>query len=155
MRIGRILAVSAAAAALAGCASTMEATRPSPFDTTATRKVCNTQVCEMPVRISEACVVSSGAWEQILLDSGPMGQRKLVWTIVTDGFRFSEEPAAFAFFTKSGDASKLRNVRVTGNGKRLEIDFQRDGRGTWLRYGLHVRRDGGAFCPALDPWILD
>jgi nitrous oxide reductase accessory protein NosL len=155
MRIVQALAVTATCAALAGCASTMDATRPSAFDTTATRKVCNTQVCEMPVRISEACVVSSGAWEQILLDSGPTGQRKLVWTIVTDGFRFSEEPAAFAFFTKSGDASKLRNVRVSGNGKKLEIDFQRDGRGTWLRYGLHVRREGGAFCPALDPWIYD
>ena len=155
MRIVKALAALAAGAVLAGCTTTMDATRPSAFDTTATRKVCNTQVCEMPVRISEACVVSSGAWEQILLDSGPMGQRKLVWTIVTDGFRFSEEPAAFAFFTKSGDASRLRNVRVTGNGKRLEIDFQRDGRGTWLRYGMHVRRDGGAFCPALDPWIYD
>jgi len=155
MRIVQALAVTATCGALAGCASTMDATRPSAFDTTATRKVCNTQVCEMPVRISEACVVSSGAWEQILLDSGPTGQRKLVWTIVTDGFRFSEEPAAFAFFTKSGDASKLRNVRVSGNGKKLEIDFQRDGRGTWLRYGLHVRREGGAFCPALDPWIYD
>ena len=155
MRIVQALAVTATCAALAGCASTMDATRPSAFDTTATRKVCNTQVCEMPVRISEACVVSSGAWEQILLDSGPTGQRKLVWTIVSDGFRFSEEPAAFAFFTKSGDASKLRNVRVSGNGKKLEIDFQRDGRGTWLRYGLHVRREGGAFCPALDPWIYD
>jgi hypothetical protein len=155
MRIVQALAVTATCAALAGCASTMDATRPSLLDASATRKVCNTQVCEMPVRISEACVVSSGAWEQILLDSGPMGQRKLVWTIVTDGFRFSEEPAAFAFFTKSGDASKLRNVRVSGNGKKLEIDFERDGRGTWLRYGLHVRRESGAFCPALDPWILD
>ena len=155
MRIVKTLAALAAGVALAGCVSTMDATRPPAFDTTATRKVCNTQVCEMPVRISDACVVSSGAWEQILLDSGPMGQRKLVWTIVTDGFRFSEEPAAFAFFTKSGDASKLRNVKVTGNGKKLEIDFHRDGRGTWLRYGMHVRRDGGAFCPALDPWILD
>jgi hypothetical protein len=155
MRIVKALAAVAAGVALAGCVSTMDATRPSAFDTTATRKVCNTQVCEMPVRISEACVVSSGAWEQILLDSGPMGQRKLVWTIVTDGFRFSEEPAAFAFFTKSGDASRLRNVKVTGNGKKLEIDFHRDGRGTWLRYGMHVRRDGGAFCPALDPWIFD
>lgn len=155
MRIVKTLAALAAGMALAGCVSTMDATRPSAFDTTATRKVCNTQVCEMPVRISDACVVSSGAWEQILLDSGPMGQRKLVWTIVTDGFRFSEEPAAFAFFTKSGDASKLRNVKVTGNGKKLEIDFHRDGRGTWLRYGIHVRRDSGAFCPALDPWILD
>ena len=155
MRIVQALAVTATCAALAGCASTMDATRPSAFDTTATRKVCNTQVCEMPVRISEACVVSSGAWEQILLDSGPMGQRKLVWTIVTDGFRFSEEPAAFAFFVKSGDASKLRNVRISGNAKKLEIDFERDGRGTWLRYGMHVRREGGAFCPALDPWIYD
>lgn len=155
MRIVKVLAALAAGAALGGCVSTMDATKPSAFDTTATRKVCNTQVCEMPVRISDACVVSSGAWEQILLDSGPMGQRKLVWTIVTDGFRFSEEPAAFAFFTKSGDASRLRNVRVTGNGKKLEIDFHRDGRGTWLRYGMHVRRDGGAFCPALDPWIYD
>jgi nitrous oxide reductase accessory protein NosL len=155
MRIVKALAALFAGAVLAGCTTTMDATRPSAFDTTATRKVCNTQVCEMPVRISEACVVSSGAWEQILLDSGPMGQRKLVWTIVTDGFRFSEEPAAFAFFTKSGDASKLSNVRVSGNGKKLEIDFQRDGRGTWLRYGLHVRREGGAFCPALDPWIYD
>jgi hypothetical protein len=155
MRIVKALAALSAGAVLAGCTTTMDATRPSAFDTTATRKVCNTQVCEMPVRISEACVVSSGAWEQILLDSGPMGQRKLVWTIVTDGFRFSEEPAAFAFFTKSGDASKLRNVKVTGNGKRLEIDFHRDGRGDWLRYGMHVRRDGGAFCPALDPWIYD
>jgi nitrous oxide reductase accessory protein NosL len=155
MRIVKALAALSAGAVLAGCTTTMDATRPSVFDTTATRKVCNTQVCEMPVRISEACVVSSGAWEQILLDSGPMGQRKLVWTIVTDGFRFSEEPAAFAFFTKSGDASKLRNVKVTGNGKRLEIDFHRDGRGDWLRYGMHVRRDGGAFCPALDPWIYD
>jgi nitrous oxide reductase accessory protein NosL len=155
MRIVKALAALTAGAALAGCASTMDATRPSAFDTTATRKVCNTQVCEMPVRISDACVVSSGAWEQILLDSGPMGQRKLVWTIVTDGFRFSEEPAAFAFFTKSGDASKLRNVKVTGNGKKLEIDFHRDGLGTWLRYGIHVRRDSGVFCPALDPWILD
>ena len=155
MRIVKTLAALAAGVALAGCVSTMDATRPSAFDTTATRKVCNTQVCEMPVRISDACVVSSGAWEQILLDSGPMGQRKLVWTIVTDGFRFSEEPAAFAFFTKSGDASKLRNVRVSGNGKKLEIDFHRDGRGTWLRYGIHVRRDSWAFCPALDPWIYD
>ena len=155
MRIVKALAALATGAALAGCVSTMDATRPSAFDTTATRKVCNTQVCEMPVRISDACVVSSGAWEQILLDSGPMGQRKLVWTIVTDGFRFSEEPAAFAFFTKSGDASKLRNVKVTGNGKKLEIDFHRDGGGTWLRYGMHVRREGGAFCPALDPWIYD
>jgi len=155
MRIAKALAALAAGAALAGCVSTMDATKPSAFDTTATRKVCNTQVCEMPVRISDACVVSSGAWEQILLDSGPMGQRKLVWTIVTDGFRFSEEPAAFAFFTKSGDASKLRNVKVTGNGKKLEIDFHRDGGGTWLRYGMHVRREGGAFCPALDPWIYD
>ena len=155
MRIGKALAALSAGAVLAGCMTSMDATRPSAFDTTATRKVCNTQVCEMPVRISDACVVSSGAWEQILLDSGPMGQRKLVWTIVTDGFRFSEEPAAFAFFTKSGDASKLRNVKVTGNGKKLEIDFHRDGRGTWLRYGMHVRRDSGAFCPALDPWILD
>jgi len=155
MRIVKALAALTAGAALAGCVSTMDATRPSAFDTTATRKVCNTQVCEMPVRISDACVVSSGAWEQILLDSGPMGQRKLVWTIVTDGFRFSEEPAAFAFFTKSGDASKLRNVKVTGNGKKLEIDFHRDGGGTWLRYGMHVRREGGAFCPALDPWIYD
>ena len=155
MRIVKAVAALAAGVALAGCVSTMDATKPSAFNTTATRKVCNTQVCEMPVRISDACVVSSGAWEQILLDSGPMGQRKLVWTIVTDGFRFSEEPAAFAFFTKSGDASKLRNVKVTGNGKKLEIDFHRDGRGTWLRYGMHVRRDGGAFCPALDPWILD
>jgi hypothetical protein len=155
MRIVKALAALSAGAVLAGCMTSMDATRPSAFDTTATRKVCNTQVCEMPVRISDACVVSSGAWEQILLDSGPMGQRKLVWTIVTDGFRFSEEPAAFAFFTKSGDASKLRNVKVTGNGKKLEIDFHRDGRGTWLRYGMHVRRDGGAFCPALDPWILD
>ena len=155
MRIVKALAALAAGAALTGCVSTMDATKPSAFDTTATRKVCNTQVCDMPVRISDACVVSSGAWEQILLDSGPMGQRKLVWTIVTDGFRFSEEPAAFAFFTKSGDASKLRNVKVTGNGKKLEIDFHRDGRGTWLRYGMHVRREGGAFCPALDPWILD
>ena len=155
MRIGQALAVVSCGAMLFGCASSMDATRPSTFDVAATRKVCNTQVCEMPVRISETCVVSSGAWEQILLDSGPMGQRKLVWTIVTDGFRFSEEPAAFAFFTKSGDASKLRNVKVTGNGRKLEIDFQRDGRGTWLRYGMHVRREGGAFCPALDPWILD
>jgi len=155
MRIVKALAALTAGAALAGCVSTMDATKPSAFDTTATRKVCNTQVCEMPVRISDACVVSSGAWEQILLDSGPMGQRKLVWTIVTDGFRFSEEPAAFAFFTKSGDASKLRNVKVTGNGKKLEIDFHRDGGGTWLRYGMHVRREGGAFCPALDPWIYD
>jgi nitrous oxide reductase accessory protein NosL len=155
MRIVKALAVIATGATLAGCAPTMDATRPSPFDTTATRKVCNTQVCEMPVRISAECVVSSGAWEQILLDSGPTGPRKLVWTIVTDGFRFSEEPAAFAFFVKSGDASKLRNVRVSGNGKKLEIDFQRDGRGTWLRYGMHVRRESGAFCPALDPWILD
>jgi nitrous oxide reductase accessory protein NosL len=155
MRIVKALAALSAGAVLAGCTTTMDATRPSAFDTTATRKVCNTQVCEMPVRISEACVVSSGAWEQILLDSGPMGQRKLVWTIVTDGFRFSEEPAAFAFFTKSGDASKLRDVKVTGNGKKLEIDFHRDGRGTWLRYGMHVRREGGAFCPALDPWIYD
>jgi hypothetical protein len=155
MRIVKALAAVAAGVALASCVSTMDAAKPSAFDTTATRKVCNTQVCEMPVRISDACVVSSGAWEQILLDSGPMGQRKLVWTIVTDGFRFSEEPAAFAFFTKSGDASRLRNVKVTGNGKKLEIDFHRDGRGTWLRYGMHVRRDGGAFCPALDPWILD
>ena len=155
MRIVKTLAALAAGVALAGCVSTMDATTPSAFDTTATRKVCNTQVCEMPVRISDACVVSSGAWEQILLDSGPMGQRKLVWTIVTDGFRFSEEPVAFAFFTKSGDASKLRNVKVTGNGKKLEIDFHRDGRGTWLRYGMHVRRDSGAFCPALDPWIYD
>ena len=155
MRIVKALAALSAGAVLAGCMTSMDATRPSAFDTTATRKVCNTQVCEMPVRISDACVVSSGAWEQILLDSGPMGPRKLVWTIVTDGFRFSEEPAAFAFFTKSGDASKLRNVKVTGNGKKLEVDFHRDGRGTWLRYGMHVRRDGGAFCPALDPWILD
>jgi len=155
MPIVKALAALAAGAVLAGCVSTMDATKPSAFDTTATRKVCNTQVCEMPVRISDACVVSSGAWEQILLDSGPMGQRKLVWTIVTDGFRFSEEPAAFAFFTKSGDASRLRNVKVTGNGKKLEIDFHRDGRGTWLRYGMHVRREGGAFCPALDPWIYD
>jgi len=155
MRIVQALAAMAAGVALAGCVSTMDATKPSAFDTTATRKVCNTQVCEMPVRISDACVVSSGAWEQILLDSGPMGPRKLVWTIVTDGFRFSEEPAAFAFFTKSGDASRLRNVKVTGNGKKLEIDFHRDGRGTWLRYGMHVRREGGAFCPALDPWIYD
>ena len=155
MRIVKALAAVAAGVVLAGCVSTMDATKPSAFDTTATRKVCNTQVCEMPVRISDACVVSSGAWEQILLDSGPMGTRKLVWTIVTDGFRFSEEPAAFAFFTKSGDASRLRNVKVTGNGKKLEIDFHRDGRGTWLRYGMHVRREGGAFCPALDPWILD
>lgn len=155
MRIVKALAALAAGVALAGCVSTMDATKPSAFDTTATRKVCNTQVCEMPVRISDACVVSSGAWEQILLDSGPMGQRKLVWTIVTDGFRFSEEPAAFAFFTKSGDASRLRNVKVTGNGKKLEIDFHRDGRGTWLRYGMHVRRESGAFCPVLDPWILD
>jgi hypothetical protein len=155
MRIAKAVAALTAGAALAGCVSTMDATRPSAFDTTATRKVCNTQVCEMPVRISDACVVSSGAWEQILLDSGPMGQRKLVWTIVTDGFRFSEEPAAFAFFTKSGDASKLRDVKGTGNGKKLEIDFHRDGRGTWLRYGMHVRREAGAFCPALDPWILD
>jgi hypothetical protein len=155
MRIVKALAALAAGTALAGCVSSMDATTPSAFDTTATRKVCNTQVCEMPVRISDACVVSSGAWEQILLDSGPTGPRKLVWTIVTDGFRFSEEPAAFAFFTKSGDASRLRNVKVTGNGKKLEIDFHRDGRGTWLRYGMHVRRDGGAFCPALDPWIFD
>jgi hypothetical protein len=155
MRIVKALAALAAGAVLAGCVSTMDATKPSAFDTTATRKVCNTQVCEMPVRISDACVISSGAWEQILLDSGPMGPRKLVWTIVTDGFRFSEEPAAFAFFTKSGDASRLRNVKVTGNGKKLEIDFHRDGRGTWLRYGMHVRREGGAFCPALDPWIYD
>jgi hypothetical protein len=155
MRIVKALAALSAGAVLAGCMTSMDATRPSAFDTTATRKVCNTQVCEMPVRISDACVVSSGAWEQILLDSGPMGPRKLVWTIVTDGFRFSEEPAAFAFFTKSGDASRLRNVKVTGNGKKLEIDFHRDGRGTWLRYGIHVRRDGGAFCPALDPWIYD
>lgn len=155
MRIVKALAALAAGVALAGCVSTMDATKPSAFDTTATRKVCNTQVCEMPVRISDACVVSSGAWEQILLDSGPMGQRKLVWTILTDGFRFSEEPAAFAFFTKSGDASRLRNVKVTGNGKKLEIDFHRDGRGTWLRYGMHVRRDSGAFCPVLDPWIYD
>jgi hypothetical protein len=155
MRIVKALAALAAGVALAGCVSTMDATKPSAFDTTATRKVCNTQVCEMPVRISDACVVSSGAWEQILLDSGPMGQRKLVWTIVTDGFRFSEEPAAFAFFTKSGDASRLRNVKVTGNGKKLEIDFHRDGRGTWLRYGMHVRRESGAFCPVLDPWIYD
>jgi len=155
MRIVKALAALAAGAALAGCVSPMDATKPSAFDTTATRKVCHTQVCEMPVRISDACVISSGAWEQILLDSGPMGQRKLVWTIVTDGFRFSEEPAAFAFFTKSGDASRLRNVKVTGNGKKLEIDFHRDGQGTWLRYGMHVRRDGGAYCPALDPWIYD
>jgi hypothetical protein len=155
MRIVKALAALAAGAALAGCVSPMDATKPSAFDTAATRKVCNTQVCEMPVRISDACVISSGAWEQILLDSGPTGQRKLVWTIVTDGFRFSEEPAAFAFFTKSGDASRLRNVKVTGNGKKLEIDFHRDGRGTWLRYGMHVRREGGAFCPALDPWIYD
>jgi len=155
MPIVKALAALAAGAVLAGCVSTMDATKPSAFDTTATRKVCNTQVCEMPVRVSDACVVSSGAWEQILLDSGPMGPRKLVWTIVTDGFRFSEEPAAFAFFTKSGDASRLRNVKVTGNGKKLEIDFHRDGRGTWLRYGMHVRREGGAFCPALDPWIYD
>jgi nitrous oxide reductase accessory protein NosL len=155
MRIVKALAALAAGVALAGCVSTMDATKPSAFDTTATKKVCNTQVCEMPVRISDACVVSSGAWEQILLDAGPMGQRKLVWTIVTDGFRFSEEPAAFAFFTKSGDASRLRNVKVTGNGKKLEIDFHRDGRGTWLRYGMHVRRDSGAFCPVLDPWIYD
>jgi len=155
MRIVKALAALAAGAALAGCVSTMDATKPSAFDTAATRKVCNTQVCEMPVRISDACVISSGAWEQILLDSGPMGQRKLVWTIVTDGFRFSEEPAAFAFFTKSGDASRLRNVKVSGNGKKLEIDFHRDGGGTWLRYGMHVRREGGAFCPALDPWIYD
>ena len=155
MRIVKALAALSAGAVLAGCMTAMDATRPSAFDTTATRKVCNTQVCEMPVRISDACVVSSGAWEQILLDSGPLGQRKLVWTIVTDGFRFSEEPAAFAFFVKSGDASRLRNVKVTGNGKKLEVDFHRDGRGTWLRYGMHVRRDGGAFCPALDPWIYD
>jgi len=155
MRIAAALAVSATCAALAGCASTMDATKPSAFDTTATKKVCSTQVCQMPVRISDACVISSGAWEQILLDAGPAGARKLVWTIATDGFGFSEEPQAYAFFLKSGDASKLRNVKITGNGRKLEIDFQRDARGTWMRYGLNVRREGGAFCPPLDPWILD
>jgi hypothetical protein len=153
MRIVNALAVIACVA-VAGCAST-DATKPSAFDVNVARKHCNTQKCEMAVRISTDCVVSSGVWEQILLESGPMGVRKLEWTIVTDGFRFSEEPAAYAFFTKSGDASKLRNVKVTGNGKKLEIDFHRDGRGTWLRYGLHVRRDNGAFCPALDPWVFD
>ena len=155
MRIVKALAAMAACLALSGCVSTMDATKPSAFDTAATKKVCNTQVCEMPVRISDACVVSSGAWEQILLDSGPVGTRKLVWTIVTDGFRFSEEPVAYAFFMKSGDASKLRNVMVTGNGKKLEIDFQRDARGTWMRYGMNLRREGGALCPPLDPFIYD
>jgi hypothetical protein len=154
MRIVHAAAAVIACAALAGCTS-MDATRPSAFDTTATQKHCNTQVCEMPVRISDACVISSGQWEQILLNAGPMGSRKLVWTIVTDGFRFSEELQAFAFFLKSGDAAKLRNVKVTGNGKKLEIDFARDGRGTWMRYGLNVRRDSGAFCPPLDPWMFD
>lgn len=147
-------AVVIACAVLAGC-TTMDATTPSAFDVNVAKKRCNTQKCEMAVHISAACEISSGAWEQILLDSGPMGVRKLEWTIVTDGFRFSEEPAAYAFFTKSGDASKLRNVKVTGNGKKLEIDFARDGRGTWMRYGLNVRRDNGTFCPPLDPWMLD
>jgi hypothetical protein len=153
MRSVHVIAV-AAFVALAGC-TTMDATTPSAFDVNVAKKHCNTQKCEMAVRIAADCTVSSGAWEQILLQSGPMGVRRLEWTIVTDGFRFSEEPAAYAFFTKSGDASRLRNVKVTGNGKKLEIDFQRDGRGTWLRYGLHVRRDNGAFCPALDPWVFD
>lgn len=144
----------AASVALAGCAS-MDATQPSTFDTTATKKHCNTQVCEMPVRISAACEISSGQWEQIYLNAGPMGTRKLVWDIVTPGFVFSEEVQAYAFFLKSGDAAKLRNVKVTGNGRKLEIDFARDGRGTWMRYGLNVRRDSGAFCPPLDPWMFD
>lgn len=68
MRFGALLVVSVACAAMTGCTTTMDATRPSALDATAAKKVCSTVVCEMPVRISDACVVSSGAWEQILLD---------------------------------------------------------------------------------------
>jgi hypothetical protein len=157
MRIGSLLLVVMASAALVACSSTGKRGLflfEKPFVST---QRCDTHDCPpVTVTVTEAGDTCSGSVDFYVIDfrQGP-GPHRVTWTI-TGNYVFSSEPYKFGIFIKNDPRKQFKNALVQGNGKRLVIDFAHDYTGhAYYEYSLNFQRADGSFCDALDPWMED
>lgn len=159
MRIGALVLVAMATAALVGCSSTGKSRGLSPFEmsTLATLK-CQTQDCQVTVTVTEDAATGTCAatvnYPVLDFRTGPAGQRKAVWTI-NDGYVFSSETYKFGIFIKSDPGKQFKNAKVEASGKRLVIDFEHSSSGKTYDYALSFQRANGTWCDTLDPYMVD
>jgi hypothetical protein len=159
MRIGALVLVAVATAALVGCSSTGKSRGLSPFEmsTLATLK-CQTQDCQVAVTVTEDAATGTCAatvnYPVLDFRTGPAGQRRALWTI-NDGYVFSSEAYKFGIFIKSDPGKQFKNAKVEASGKRLVIDFDHSSSGKTYDYALSFQRANGTWCDTLDPYMVD
>lgn len=152
MRIGTLFLSVVACAALAACSPALM--KPNLFS----QKIdCAGHDCAAKVTVSSiGNTCTPDPIFNIDLKTGDTGEKKITWTMATDGYEFSRESYKFAIFVKDNPFDEFKDVDVPGNGKTLTIKFNARSTGRNYRYAITVRKSTGNkdFCETLDPWLI-
>ena len=148
-----------ACAALTACGTTGRSSNPfAPHFFTA-RTECKVADCSIDVTVTQNAAAGTcipAVVPIIDVRPGPASQRRLSWTISTDGFEFSREEYKYGIFIKSDPLEEFKDAQITNGGKTLTLRFSNAIKGKTYEYALTVRRSRGGkeFCETLDPWLI-
>jgi hypothetical protein len=124
--------------------------RPPPGAST---QKCRGPTCTVGVSVGNDCTVTVDP-EVLDLREGS-GTQDITLKLLTDGYKFSDDPLKYAIVVKSDDsAGQIHSP--SHQGTSVKVKFKHKNPGKYFEYGVNVVRDSdGQRCSTKDPWFIE